>query len=92
MYSILIGLATGAGAVLFHLALSYAEHFTFDYIVGMHRSYPAGEHPIGGTPLVPFNPWMMMLLPVVGGLLCGLVVHYISPDAAGSGTDTMIAV
>lgn len=90
MYSILIGLATGAGAVLFHLALSYAEHFTFDYLVGMHRSYPAGEHPIGGTPQVPFNPWMMMLLPVVGGLLCGLLVYYISPDAAGSGTDTMI--
>lgn len=90
LYSILIGLATGAGAVLFHVALSYAEHFTFDYIVGMQRSYPAGEHPIGGDPAVPFNPWMMLLLPVIGGLLCGLVVHFISPEAAGSGTDTMI--
>ncbi|MCB1138854.1 MAG: chloride channel protein [Leptospiraceae bacterium] len=90
LYSILIGLATGGGAVLFHLALSYAEHFTFDYLVGLHRSYPAGEHPIGGNPVVPFNPWIMLILPVIGGLLCGMVVHFFSADAAGSGTDTMI--
>ncbi|MCB1164544.1 MAG: chloride channel protein [Leptospiraceae bacterium] len=90
VYSLIIGLATGAGAVLFHTALAHAEHFTFDYIIGLRRSYPAGEHPVGGEPLVPFNPWLMVLLPVLGGLLCGLVVHFLSADAAGSGTDTMI--
>ncbi|MEL6188313.1 MAG: chloride channel protein, partial [Myxococcota bacterium] len=37
-----------------------------------------------------FRPWMLALLPVVGGLLGSLLTHTLAPDAQGPGTDAAI--
>lgn len=89
-YSIVIGALAGLGAILFSEALAYASHITYDYILGVPRSHPAGEWHIGGDPQVSYNPWMVLLLPAIGGLLVGIFTKYAAPEAAGSGTDEMI--
>lgn len=51
---------------------------------------PYGE---GGDPAVPDLParrWLLLLLPVAGGLLAGLLVRTFAPEAEGTGTDSYI--
>jgi CIC family chloride channel protein len=46
------------------------------------------------NPAPQFGPWGVWLLPVtttVGGLLCGLLVYSMAPEAEGHGTDAAIA-
>jgi CIC family chloride channel protein len=39
----------------------------------------------------PFQPWLLLLVPAVGGLLSGLLVFTVAPEAEGHGTDAAIA-
>ncbi|HEU5369897.1 MAG TPA: chloride channel protein, partial [Ktedonobacterales bacterium] len=80
----------------FTLAISWATHFFLGVLVGYQPPNPAGEG--GGGNLSPFldlrqHP-LYLLLPVVvglGGLLSGLIVYTLAPEAEGPGTDAAIA-
>ena len=37
------------------------------------------------------EPWLLLLIPAVGGLLCGALVFAVAPEAEGHGTDAVIA-
>lgn len=68
--TIVAGVVCGAVAVAFHLAIRLAERFLID------RSFSAP-----GT-------WQVILViatPTLGGLVCGLLLHYVFPGARGSG-------
>lgn len=74
--SAVVGLVTGLVAVAFHYGLGFAEHAV--------RLPWSGENPLPS--------WSFAFVPVLGGLLVGLVIYVLAkaPETAGQGTDNMI--
>ncbi len=97
IYSVLIGFLAGLVAVSFSLALSTAEHFTFELLMGIELHPPPGEV---DTPLKLESPFdsafaiphrlMLFFLPILGGLLVGFILQFFYREASGAGTDQMI--
>ena len=68
--TLIIGLACGLAAVGFHLTILKSEELLIDSVL---RSESVTR-------------WLLIiLLPTVGGLLCGFLLSYIAPGARGSG-------
>ncbi|RMG93554.1 MAG: CBS domain-containing protein [Chloroflexi bacterium] len=59
--ALLVGLLTGVGIWLFEQLIELAQFISFEVI---------------GESLADFGPWTIGLLPVLGGLIVGLLVHY----------------
>lgn len=77
------------GAVLFIDAISWATQFFLGDLVGYLPPSPAGE---GTTGIVPFGrPWLLPLVVALGGLISGVIVFNLAPEAEGHGTDSAIA-
>ena len=82
-----VGAGAGAGAVLFrYLILGFTELFTGarDYSAGGHAVY-GHSHGVGF--------WLVVLVPVIGGLLYGPLIHLFAREARGHGVpEVMYAV
>jgi len=85
-----VGLIAGLGAILFYWLLNACELFFMDYLVGYRPMHPAGSARIFEETETVFNPLMFFLVPALGGLLSGLIVFLIAPEAEGHGTDAAI--
>jgi chloride channel protein, CIC family len=89
LYAAVVGVFGGLGAQVFTWMLDWGERI---FSVGL-----AGyTHPASGVlhPAPHFGPWGVWLLPVattLGGLLCGLLVYSLAPEAEGHGTDAAVA-
>src|SRR4051812_38613119 len=84
----LVGLVAGLGAVAFLLLLDLMTRYVLGDLMHLHMP-PTGE----GTPhpvTYPWPWWMVLLLPTLGGLVSGLIVFSLAPEAEGHGTDAMI--
>ncbi len=89
LLSIAVGIVSGFGAILFEELLRYAlDHF-------MHL--PTGfMEPVRGTEaaavavLGTTRSWLFLVIPALGGLVSGLLVFFVAPEAEGHGTDAMI--
>ncbi len=92
--AILVGIVAGLGAAAFSLACHVIEHYALGNLAGYHPTKPAGE-PVfpwmGGELAGALQPWLLLVVPTVGGLLCGLIVYTLAPEAEGHGTDAAIA-
>ncbi len=83
-----IGLVSGAGAVLFFEALELATRLFLGTIAGWPPATPVGE---GAAPIVdPLRPWAVPLVVASGGLVAGIIVFRLAPEAEGHGTDAAI--
>jgi CIC family chloride channel protein len=73
-FTILAGGLCGLAAVAFHLSVAWLEGVAIDRAASGHAS--SGNH-----------SWIVwtILSPALGGLVCGLGLHYFAPAAAGSG-------
>ena len=87
---ILIGVVSGIGAAGFFYALQLVKHFTFHELAGYSSPAPQGELLFEAGSGLQSRPWVFFLLPLVGGLLSGLIVYRFAPEAEGHGTDAMI--
>ncbi len=92
--AILVGLVAGLGAIFFYLATASVAHYALGGLGGYWpQPMPAGEPDVlwlarqAGT----LRPWMLLLLPALGGLASGLLVFTLAPEAEGHGTDAVIA-
>ena len=96
-YSILIGLAAGASAVIFYALLFIVSHYLLGGI-GHYYSTPTGcESPLLAVPsvtppgsLADPHTWILVAIPAVGGLAAGLITYLCAPEAVGEGTDAVI--
>lgn len=70
LVAVLISIICGAAAVALHLAIHQVTHWLHD-----------GWDMIHGT----WRPLVIVLTPAVGGLVAGLMLHYLIPAARGSG-------
>jgi CIC family chloride channel protein len=90
-YFVVIGLAAGAGALIFDFLCHAGVRFFLDGMAGWRPPVPAGE--VSG--FVPstraFNRWILLVLPAMGGLISGFLVFKFAPESEGHGTDAAIA-
>ncbi|HEU4672629.1 MAG TPA: chloride channel protein [Candidatus Limnocylindrales bacterium] len=85
----LIGLVSGTGAVIFFEALDLGTRLLLGTIAGWPPATPVGE---GGAPIVdPVRPWAVPLVVAAGGLIAGVIVFRLAPEAEGHGTDAAIS-
>jgi CIC family chloride channel protein len=84
-----IGLVAGLGAIVFYLAIDWSTHVFLGQLVGYLPPSPSGE----GAPVLRAmdRPWLLPLVVGLGGLLSGLIVFNLAPEAEGHGTDAAIA-
>jgi CIC family chloride channel protein len=84
-----IGLVAGLGAIVFFVAIDWATHFFLGQLVGYLPPSPSGE----GSPVLRGmdRPWLLPVVVGLGGLLSGLIVFNLAPEAEGHGTDAAIA-
>ena len=96
-YSILIGIASGACAAIFYGLLSVVSHYILGGI-GHYYITPTGcEHSLLPVPsvvppgsLADPHTWFLVAIPVIGGLVVGLITYLYAPEAVGEGTDAVV--
>jgi CIC family chloride channel protein len=89
-YFVLIGIIAGGGAVLFHYLCGLGMHYFLDLMAGYRPDPPAGEHLLLPHTQTPFNRWILLILPALGGVVSGWIVYTFAPEAEGHGTDAAI--
>lgn len=90
LWSIIIGVVAGLGAIAFYLLLQTTTAFFQGYVSGYHPALPAGEASILSLPSNSFRLWVLALIPAIGGLIVGLIIYTFAPEAEGHGTDAVI--
>jgi CIC family chloride channel protein len=88
--SVIIGVASGFGALVFYYAIKGAELLFLNDFVGMQVPRPVGE---GGSLQYVFEVSRYAFIPIstaIGGLVSGLIVYSFAPEAEGHGTDAAI--
>jgi CIC family chloride channel protein len=90
LLSIIIGVVSGFGAIVFYMGLGAFSHYIFGAISGYYPPSPSGELPLFAIPNTTPNAWSLLLLPAAGGLLAGMIIFTFAPEAEGHGTDAVI--
>ena len=90
LYSIIVGILTGLGAVLFYFTITLVTEHVLTGFVGLHLPSPGGEPELFTFSDVSFNRWLLLIVPAIGGLLSGLITYKFAPESKGDGTDSVI--
>ncbi|HTI14597.1 MAG TPA: chloride channel protein [Dictyobacter sp.] len=89
--STMIGIVAGIGAIAFYAAIHFTTAMLLGKIVGYAPPNPAGE---GATTVTAFwsslRPWLLPVVTTMGGLVSGIIVFSLAPEAEGHGTDAAI--
>jgi CIC family chloride channel protein len=87
-YAVLIGIVGGLGAQLFVWILNLAERLLLVGIAGYQPPEPGtmNPEPVLGS----YGLWLVPLATTLGGLLSGVLVYTLAPEAEGHGTDAAV--
>ena len=89
LHTAAVGLAAGIVGAAFFAALEYAQSFFLEHLAGYTPLRAHGERIFGeGGPFV-LHPIVVLLLPMAGALLAGIVCQ-LAPETRGGGGDAMI--
>ncbi len=77
LLAVLVGLGAGYGAYLYHQAIEFVRIALF-----------VDLNSLGGSSA--FAPYLIMFFPAIGGLLVGIILHFVSPEARGHGVPDVI--
>jgi len=78
IFAVLTGIGAGYGAVLFRWLIHFITHVFFD----------------GGKTVFSFlGKYYVLIIPAIGGLMVGLITHYLAPETKGHGVpEVMLAI
>jgi chloride channel protein, CIC family len=84
----LIGVVAGFGSTIFYFLINLVTTYFLGGITGFYPPIPAGE----GLSAVSVNPhfYLVPISTAVGGLVAGMLVYFLAPEAEGHGTDAAI--
>ncbi len=88
-HAALVGLASGLAGAAFFGALEYLQRFLLEDLAGYVPLRAHGETFAASEGPHTFRPWLLVLLPMLGGLACGLLTR-LAPETSGGGGDAMI--
>lgn len=83
-----IGIIGAVCAEIFILLLDFISKFALGYIAGYIP--PDAINLIKASVSHPYNPFLVIVVITVGGLISGFLVYTFAPEAEGHGTDTVI--
>jgi CIC family chloride channel protein len=91
--SILVGIIAGLGGVAFSVAGQLVVQLSLEGVAGYQPPGPGGEVFFPWLPRfeAEFRPWLLLVVPALGGLASGWLVFRFAPEAEGHGTDAAIA-
>lgn len=89
LLSVLVGVVAGFGALGFNFILNSAGDLFMVRAVGYQMPQPGGEG-VTKIPAEASRRWLLFVVPAFGGLLSGLLVFSLAPEAEGHGTDAMV--
>lgn len=90
LHAALVGAAAGLVGALFFYLLEWAQRILLEELCGYVPLRAHGEGVVATAHGRPFRPYLLALLPAVGGLLCGLLTSRFAPEASGGGGNAMI--
>jgi chloride channel protein, CIC family len=88
-HAALVGIASGFIGALFFFALELVQGLLLEDLAGYTPLRAFGETAWHHTHTHSFRPWVLLVLPALGGLACGLITQ-LAPEARGGGGDAMI--
>nr|PZM91299.1 MAG: chloride channel protein [Pseudomonadota bacterium] len=88
-HAAIVGLAAGLVGAAFFAVLEYGQWFLLEVLAGYEPLRAHGERIIGGGG-GELRPWLLVLLPALGGLGCGLL-SLLAPEIRGGGGNEAIA-
>ncbi len=89
-----VGIVAGIGAIAFYIATRLVEHYALGALAGYYpEPHPGGEPSFAWLVVWdhPLYLWLLLLIPTLGGLISGVLVFTLAPEAEGHGTDAVIA-
>ena len=90
LHAAAVGVAAGLAGAGFFVALEYFSRFVLEWLAGYTPLRADGETFAAGEQVHHFRPWLLAVLPALGGLACGLLARY-APEIRGGGGDATIA-
>lgn len=90
----LVGIVAGVGSIAFYVATRASERCALGVLAGYcPEPAPGGEPSLAWLPAAThaLSPWLLLVIPTVGGLLSGILVFTLAPEAEGHGTDAVIS-
>ncbi|MBN2560434.1 MAG: chloride channel protein [Phycisphaerae bacterium] len=91
---IVVGLVAGLGAATFYVMLDAGSAFCMGYLANYHPMGPGNEQPVFEFGTLHEGPsilrWLLLILPMAGGLVSGVIIFSLAPEAEGHGTDAAI--
>jgi CIC family chloride channel protein len=88
--TVFLGIAGALGARLFMFLLNLAEGIFLEGLAGYHLVRLPGQGGALGQSFGDYGIWVIPLVAALGGLISGIVVYSIAPEAEGHGTDTTV--
>lgn len=89
-HAAVVGIACGVGGALFFAALEAIQRFLLVDVAGYVPLRALGERfAEAGEPPDEFRWWLLLLLPALGGLACGVLARFV-PEVSGGGADVTI--
>ncbi len=85
---VLIGIVAGVGAIVFFESIALMTRLFLGGIVDYSAPAPAGEAATIASD--PGRRWLIPVVTTIGGLIAGLIVFTLAPEAEGHGTDAAI--
>ncbi len=89
LHAALVGVAAGLAGAAFFAGVEYFQRGVLQGLAGYIPLRADGETFGGDDGFHVFRPWLLVLLPGIGGLACGLITR-LAPEASGGGGDAMI--
>jgi CIC family chloride channel protein len=90
LHAAVVGAAAGLVGAAFFAALEAGQRILLEHGAGLAILRARGETLDGGGGGITFRPWLLALLPALGGLASGLLTSRLAPEAAGGGGDAAI--
>ena len=86
----IVGIVSGVGAILFQTLLGIIKEFSLVHLMGLQLVKPGGEVDFLNLKTGTFNPYFVVIIPVIGGLIVAFIIRKFAPEAEGHGTDEAI--
>ncbi len=86
----LVGLIVGVACIAFDALTQLVHRWSLSQFAGLPQAEAVGEYSFFQQPTSAIQPWMIVLVITMGGLLSGCLVHLLAPDAEGAGMDAAV--